>query len=44
MKAVGWKFDQWWDVVFLQLSLGLGSSTSGTLKKVNETVVIASKL
>jgi phosphinothricin acetyltransferase len=27
MKAAGWKFDQWRDVVIMQKALGQGSST-----------------
>jgi L-amino acid N-acyltransferase YncA len=29
-RAVGWKFDRWLDVVFMQRSLGLGASTLPT--------------
>lgn len=29
MKAAGWKFDRWLDVVFMQRSLGLGSEAPG---------------
>ncbi len=27
MKAVGWKFDRWLDVVLMQRSLGFGATT-----------------
>jgi phosphinothricin acetyltransferase len=28
MKAAGWKFDQWRDVVIMQKALGLGQTTA----------------
>jgi phosphinothricin acetyltransferase len=29
LKAAGWKFDRWLDVVLMQRSLGLGDSEPG---------------